>query len=152
MRRWFEHFNYYVILGRFNNYRDQLKENWGEYKNIHLLTDVKNISEYMKYCDVAITAGGVTIYELCACGIPSIMYTLADNQLGIARSVSESGVIPWVGDVREDMQGCISRALDYIEQYDTNVDDLQHISQKMQDIVDGKGGKYLVDYLLDRMI
>lgn len=53
--------------------KEILKEWWKDYPNIHLLTDVSDMAEYMKDCDIAITAGGVTTYELCACGIPSIM-------------------------------------------------------------------------------
>ena len=145
---WFESFDYYVILGRFNKNRCRLINDWKQFKNVHLLIDINNIVDYMKSCDIAITAGGVTTYELCACGTPSIMYTLADNQMDIARSVSELGLIPWVGDIRQDMSGCIKRILKYIEEFDKNTDSLQRISQKMQDIVDGRGRVHIVNWLL----
>lgn len=151
-QNWFNRFDYYVILGRFNKNRSRLMREWKKFKNIHFLVDIKNIVDYMKGCDIAITAGGVTTYELCACGTPSIMYTLADNQLNIARSVSELRLIPWVGDIRRDMSGCIRKILNYIEQYDKDVDFLIQISKKMQSIVDGKGRKRLVDCLLDELI
>lgn len=148
-RSWFEKFNYYVILGRFNKNKDTLLEHWKRYKNIHFLVNISNMSDYMKACDIAITAGGVTTYELCASGIPSIMYTLADNQLDIARSVSELGLIPWAGDVRQDMQGCIKMTLNYVEQLDKNVNFLHLISKQMQKLVDGNGRERLVDFLLE---
>lgn len=150
--RWFEKFDFYVILGRFNKNKDRLIERWEQYKNIHILVDVRNMADYMRDCDIAITACGATIYELCACGIPSIMYTLADNQLDIARSLSKLGVIPWVGDIRQDMQGCIRKILYYIEKFDQNIDSLIQISKKMQSIVDGKGRQRVVDCLLDEQV
>lgn len=151
-RSWFDNFDYYVIMGRFNQNRCRLLNDWKKFKNIYLLVDINNIADYMKSCDIAITAGGVTTYELCACGTPSIVYTLADNQLDIARSVSELGLIPWGGDIRQDMSGCIRKILNYVEYFDKNVDSLQQISQKMQAAVDGKGRKHLVDRLLDEFI
>lgn len=146
---WFEKFDYYVIIGNFNQNKIKLIEQWKQYKNMHLLVDISNIADYMKKCDIAITAGGITTYELCACGIPSIMYTLADNQLNIAKSVSDQKIIPWVGDVRHDMKGCIQRILHFIENFNGDINYLQQVSQKMKNIVDGRGCERLVDNILE---
>lgn len=45
---------------------------------INLLSDVKQVSEYMKNADLAITSQGRTVYELASLGIPSIV--LAQNE------------------------------------------------------------------------
>ena len=50
------------------------------------------MSEVMKYCDIAITAGGSTMYELCACGVPMITYAFADNQLPGVEGFEKLGV------------------------------------------------------------
>ncbi len=47
-------------------------------KNIRIIKDVKNISEYMKNADIAFTSQGRTIYELAVLGVPSIV--LAQNE------------------------------------------------------------------------
>ena len=54
----------------------------------------------MKKVDVAISAGGTTLYELCACGTPTISYSFADNQLNNVKQFDEDGIIPYAGDVR----------------------------------------------------
>ena len=72
-------------------------------KNIKVLKNVKNISEYMKNADIAFTSQGRTIYELAVLGVPSIvlaqnereqLHTFAqmDNgflNLGLGKDVSE---------------------------------------------------------------
>lgn len=72
-------------------------------KNIKVLKNVKNISEYMKNADIAFTSQGRTIYELAVFGVPSIvlaqnereqLHTFAqmDNgflNLGLGKDVSE---------------------------------------------------------------
>lgn len=148
---WFETLKFKVIIGTFNKNREVLLEQWKYIHNVHLLTNVSNMAEYMKDCDVAIAAGGVTTYELCACGIPSIMYTLADNQLEIARAVSADGLMPWVGDVRNDLDMCIDRILEYLISYQNNYEKRKAISKKMQSCIDGMGCQRLTKVLLERI-
>jgi len=142
---WFQKMDYYIVLGRFHPHIKYLEEKWSLYGNVHLLTNVSNMSEYMKSCDIAITAGGVTTYELCACGIPSVMYTLADNQLQIARTVSEKQLIPWVGDVRENIEDCMNNMILCIGDLLAGNEKRGRTSRRMQEIVDGKGCERLVD-------
>lgn len=146
---WFFDLEYYVILGRFNISKSQLEEKWKDCSNIHLLSNVNNMVDYMRLCDIAITAGGVTTYEICACGIPAIMYTLADNQLQIAKSVSKRKLIPWVGDVRTDMNMCMQRLVLCLDKLLKDVNLRRQISCRMQSLVDRNGCKKLVELLLN---
>ena len=145
---WFEEFEYYVIVGRFNEHIEELQESYKNDGNVHLLQNISNISDYMKECDIAITAGGVTTYELCASGIPSVMYTIADNQLEVAQTFSENGIIPWVGDVREDMNQCMVRIMQKITALKSDVCLREEISKKMQQMVDGNGSKRIIERYL----
>lgn len=144
---WFEQLEYEVIIGGFNMHTCMLEAKWEQYENVHLLKNVSNISEYMKSCDIAVTAGGVTTYELCACGIPSIMYALADNQLQIAQTVSRRGLISWVGDIRYELENCMKNIVLYLEELMSDVRQRKDISERMQKLVDGSGCKRLVDEL-----
>lgn len=62
----------------------------------------------MQKCDIAISAAGSTLYELCATGIPAITYTLADNQLIAAEQFDKQGIMLSAGDCRDD-EGFIVR-------------------------------------------
>ncbi|MCI8455424.1 MAG: UDP-2,4-diacetamido-2,4,6-trideoxy-beta-L-altropyranose hydrolase [Lachnospiraceae bacterium] len=145
---WFENYDYYVIIGKYNKNQDTLKLQWGDKRNVHLICNCTNLADYMKTCDIAITAGGVTTYELCACGIPSIMYTLADNQLDIAKTVSDRNLIPWTGDVRTDRDSCMEAILRYIELFSHNYSLREKICKDMQRAVDGNGVERLAAILL----
>lgn len=140
---------YYCVLGRFNKNVDKINKKFSGWKNVYLCQNIKNIDFYMKECDIAITAGGSTIYELCACGIPSIMYTFADNQLGNASAFSSKGIIPWVGDVREEIDVCLDKILYEIRRLE-DPDRWEQQSRTMQSIVDGNGAlriaREIVDY------
>jgi UDP-2,4-diacetamido-2,4,6-trideoxy-beta-L-altropyranose hydrolase len=142
---WFANVDIYVIIGRFNPNKNKLIQHWSAIKNIHFLCGIHNMSAYMKECDLAITAGGVTTYELCACGLPSIMYTLADNQIPIAKKVSDMGLIPYAGDVRNNMKQCVRSVIEYITDFYNDVSLRIKHSAYMQNVVDGKGCERLVD-------
>lgn len=149
MKKWFLDTDFYFVLGRFNRNVDMLKRLYGGYSNIHFLINIPDMDKYMKMCDIAITAGGSTTYELCACGLPSIMYTLADNQIEMAKTVSEQKLIPWVGDVRENLNECLKGVNFYIESYRSDYELRCRISEKMQEVCDGQGCKRIVEIIKD---
>lgn len=143
----FSHIEFYCVLGKFNRNVDELNKCFEDVLNIHFFNNISNISDYMKECDIAITAGGTTCYELCACGLPSIMYTLADNQFGVADSFSQKGIIPWVGDIRQNMRKCIDNIIEEINVlYDEKC--WEQRSRAMQELIDGQGAKRLAARIL----
>ena len=144
--REFNKYNYYCIIGKFNRNIHQLKDKYKKYKNVHLLNGISNISKYMMDCDIAVTAGGSTCYELCACGIPAVMYTLADNQIGIAKTFSEKKIISWMGDIRVDAKKCIENMEVEINQLNDKLN-WEKRSKLMQTLVDGKGAYRIAECL-----
>lgn len=54
----------------------------------------------MTECDLAVSASGVTLYELCAMKLPTICYSFADNQLAAAESFAAAGLMESAGDIR----------------------------------------------------
>lgn len=143
----FADLHYYCVVGRFNTNKDELIEKYDSYKNVHLLFDIPNISDYMKECDVCITAGGTTVYELCACGIPSILYTLADNQLKCAKKVSNIGLMHWCGDVRYDIYLCLENIVNELQKFNS-AEYCERISHRMQQYVDGMGAKRIAEEIM----
>lgn len=133
-------YNLFCILGRFNANIDNLNFKYKKFKNIHLLSSVDNMSYYMEKCDIAITAGGTTCYELCAMGLPSIVYTLANNQLKVANTFSQKELIYYAGDIRENMKETLFRINNEIIKLNEK-DYWYSKSRKMQELVDGAGAQ-----------
>lgn len=144
---WFEKVEFYVILGRFHQHESKIQEQWSSYSNIFLYKNVSTISQYMIMCDVAVTAGGSTVYELCACGLPAIIYTLADNQFEIAREFNAMGLIPWCGDIRRDADDCIKNIICQIENFLRHEKVCKEKSKIMKRLVDGLGAERIAKLL-----
>ncbi len=68
-------------------------------ERLQVQRDVKDMVPLMRQCDLAISAGGTTLYELCAAGVPRIAYILADNQRDIVEAMARQGQVVNLGTV-----------------------------------------------------
>lgn len=131
-----------AICGVYNEDYGKLVEKYSDNENITLLKAVENIHVYMRNADIAISAGGTTLYELCACGTPTICYSLADNQLDNVKSFEVDGIMKYVGDVRYD--NVALKIVEEIEELLNNEKKRMLIREKMFMVIDGKGTERIV--------
>ena len=84
----------HVVLGNGfdENVKKQVYNLSKQYKNIYPYENA-NMSEIMKICDIAISACGSTIYELCAMHVPAIGVVIADNQRNVAELMKKERMI-----------------------------------------------------------
>ncbi len=136
----------YAICGRYNENYDGLVEMYADDNRIHVLQSVDNLKAYMERVDMAISAAGSTLYELCAVGTPTISYTFADNQIRNAVQFQEDGIIPYAGDVRKE--DVIENILYYLSDFARHSAKRKKVSTCMQRLVDGKGAARIANALL----
>lgn len=90
---------FHVVLGRLNTDKEVLL-NYEKLGNVILHENVTDMASLMSECDFAVSAAGTTLYELCALGVPSVSYTLADNQMVSAKAFDTVGAVSYAGDIR----------------------------------------------------
>lgn len=123
---------------------DSIKE--FEYE-ICLVFNTKKISKLMLRSDLAISAGGGTLYELAVTGTPAIVLLQADNQIPVAESMEEEGTIMNMGFGNRLK---IDRLADSIEELINNSDKRSEMSKRGKELMDGLGAKRCVDVILNR--
>lgn len=133
-----------VVCGKYYMNYGQLCGKYINEKNVIIHKAINNLEEYMKQADVAITAGGTTLYELCAIGTPSISISFTDNQLDNVAQFAEDQIIDYAGDVRKD--NIFEKVNYYIATFTKEKRCRQ--SQKMQVLVDGVGAQRIVEEFL----
>ena len=138
----------HIVVGRLFDNVDTLETLSQKYPQIHLHQNVKDMATFMKQCDFAISAAGTTLYELCALGIPTISFTMADNQIIMAETFHETGAIPYMGDLRKSSSIC-NKIYHHLANMITHPYLLQNQQQKMQYIVDGNGSIKIAEALIN---
>lgn len=92
---------FHIVCGRFNSDIVELEQIACRWENIKIYPFVECIELLMQKVDIAISAGGSTLYELCACGTPTITYCMADNQMRNVEKFAQLGLMEYGGDVRK---------------------------------------------------
>ena len=118
-------------------------------QNIILHINERNMSKLMRECDVAVSAAGSTLYELCACGTPSVTYVLADNQIDAAEMFGALGIMINAGDCRkhDDISSVIIESLRGM-----NESVRAGMSARMQRLVDGNGAMRIADVIIREVV
>lgn len=143
---------FHVIIGGFYDIslKKQLVQLQHKFPNIHLYEHVKNMAEVMSECDIAISAGGSTLLELCACGVPTVCFTYANNQVDGAKFYDKQEIILYAGDVREEYDGVervIGRLIEKVRKLMIGSQTRKMLSCKMQKLVDGQGADRIANVL-----
>lgn len=139
----------HVVIGAFNPDKNHLEQLQEENSRLQIYQNVKNMAKLMEQCDIAITAGGITLYELCACNLPSITYAFADNQLASIKEFQKQGIMESIGDIRIQTAGAWQNSLIAILTDMCKKDKKRKkIAAKMKNMIDGDGAKRIVEQIL----
>ena len=141
-------YSFDIVVGMMNPDGDIINNKTAGIDNIVIRKNVKKMHELMISCDVAISASGSTLYELCATQTPTITYILADNQIPAAEEFNKRGLIKNCGDIR--VKGKKIMAKEVIEEaikLAENFELRKKIADKMSVLVDGKGASRIIDVI-----
>ncbi len=143
-----KHLRFHFIIGLMNKDRDAIRCLAADSPLIILHEHVTAMSSFMQQSDLAISAAGSTLYELCATQTPAITYVLADNQIPGAEGFVRHSILQSAGDVRELGTDVLARRLiqaaaALAEDYEQRI----FISRKMQTVVDGRGTERILKEL-----
>lgn len=136
-----------IVIGRLNTDGEALAELAEHFPFIVLHENVSDMAVLMKCCDLAVSAAGTTLYELCAVGVPAISFTMADNQLTAAESFDESGIIPCAGDIRTSPKQVLTAVSDFIAIMKEHPDKRKSAHDSMTGFIDGKGALRIAEEL-----
>lgn len=137
-------YDYHIITSKSNSRYNTLLSMAAANPHIHIHTDVSDMASLMASCDLAVSAGGTTLCELCAVGIPAVSYLMAENQRTAVETFSQAGLIPFAG------VNCsaISNILHFLTQMSENENARKKSSQSMRAFLDGRGAVRIAEALL----
>ena len=145
-----EKYTFHFVIGAFEPNKKEINELAFRYPWIKPHENITKMSLLMQSCDLAVSAAGSTLYELCACGLPTITYILADNQKEGAHSFEDNGLMINAGDVRFDSD-FDEKLFQKIVFLVSNKKFCTKVSERQQKLIDGQGASRIVDNIISFM-
>jgi len=112
--------------------------------NVTLHESLPTLSLLIASADLAIGAGGATSLERCCLGVPSIIVTLAANQLPGAAELHRRGLVEWLGDESEVSVEAITSAVGAA----LNKGCDEAMSGRCLELLDGRGAERVAGWLM----
>lgn len=134
-----------VVVGMACSKREIIEKICHDAPRARYFCQVANIAELMADVDLAIGAGGVTTWERCCLGVPSIVLSVAVNQVAVTQTASSLGVLRYLGKAEEVSEDQLIAAVTAL------IDDsptLNNMSIKAKQLVNGMGCEKVAKYLL----
>ena len=125
-----------VVVGGENPNRHEMQAWCEKRSNSNYHFQISNMAELMARADLALGAGGSTTWERCAMGLPSLIISIADNQVAIADAVDREGAAIYLGSAN------VVSVEHIVEKLRKLMDDtalLSDMSERAYDLSDGKG-------------
>ncbi|HHW36021.1 MAG TPA: UDP-2,4-diacetamido-2,4,6-trideoxy-beta-L-altropyranose hydrolase [Bacillales bacterium] len=85
-------FAIHVVVGSSNSNRELIESRCKE-RHYHFYVQINYLAELMRKADLALGAGGVTMWERCYLGLPSVVTVVANNQRESTEAAAEAGAV-----------------------------------------------------------
>ena len=142
-----DEFHFKLLVGNLNRDKEKILSLAKELPQVEIISQVKEMKQLLDSCDLALSAAGSTLYELCALGIPTVTYVFADNQLKGAECFSKKGIMLYCGDAR--LHGNISKSLlKAIWELAKDETKREKMAMEMRRVVDGRGADRLAKAII----
>lgn len=141
-------FTFRLVTGRFHPNFRELQELEKKHDNIKIHHDVKDMAGLMARCQIALTAGGATIYELAALGVPFICFSYAENQEALVEYIGEKEIAGSAGAWHKEPEQTLERIGILFEKLAGNPEKREYYRVREMEMVDGEGAGRLARELL----
>lgn len=142
-----ELYTFQVIVGQMNQNKEKLKELAEKNQRIRLHYDVDNMGELMRSCEYAVSAGGTTLYELCACQVPTVCFSFAENQKQFVEKMEQKEIMLCAGDARNNVDATAEKIGTGLIKLIKHPERVIKMKEKMAYLVDTKGAVRVAEFL-----
>jgi UDP-2,4-diacetamido-2,4,6-trideoxy-beta-L-altropyranose hydrolase len=135
-----------VVIGKgFQNIKE-IESAADKRTNLIYFPDAEGMKKIMLESDIAISAGGQTLYELARVGVPTIAIAVADNQMNNVKGWHRAGFIRYAGWWEDEVVlENIKNSLKLLEDKSLR----ERMTKIGRTLVDGKGARRVVQKVFD---
>lgn len=137
-----------VVIGKFYQKPEELYRLAEEYGQIEISHDIPDIWNIMGKSDVAVSAGGTTLAELCACGLPTVCFTIAENQLPNTAAYATAGIMLLAGNVLTERSRVIENVVSDVRMLAADFDTRKKLAKAAKAAIDGRGAFRIAEEII----
>jgi UDP-2,4-diacetamido-2,4,6-trideoxy-beta-L-altropyranose hydrolase len=134
-----------VVVGAFNPHRKVIEQIASNLPDCTCHFNVEGMAALMAGADLAVVAGGTTVWERCMLGLPSLVATVAENQERTVSDMAESGCLLFLGRSETVSVDSLYHALEIALQSPWL---LISFARKTQSLVDGTGARRVAQEIM----
>lgn len=134
---------YHVVSGAFNTHLKELQQIEKNYSNVKVCSNVKRMSDIMLQCDVALTAGGSTVLELSALGIPFLCFSFVDNQEPGVQEMVRKGLTAYGGNYLTEKEEMIKKLIGNLKLLGQDSALRNRYARRVRECIDGNGAMHI---------
>lgn len=138
-----------VIASPTNPHQAEIKKRAGQIPGVTFESQVPDMASLMNEADIFLGAGGVTTWERCCLGVPTLTVAIAQNQVKGARLLAEAGGAIFLGEKdavnAEKISAAVASLLDQPQVRES-------LSVTGRKLVDGQGAERVANALLEAPI
>ncbi len=137
-----------VAVGELCPDKDFLRDFYADNDRVQIYINARNMAQLFMDADYVVSAGGTTLYEICATGVAASSFAIADNQLENAKDFADKGYISYAGDFRAEPQLTFENIQLQIEEA-ASPEYRSRKAEQLQQLVDGKGASRIAQILIN---
>lgn len=141
--------HYHVVCGPFSENKKELYGFAERNPAFIIHENVTHMSELMNKCDVAVSAAGSTMYELCSMQLPTICFYFAENQRQMAECFGNTTEIINAGNITADREAVIDRICEGLHLLEQDAELRKCIRRQMAELTDGGGAMRIATELTE---
>lgn len=143
-----ENISFHIVTGRFNPHLETLREAERSLQGVHIYHDVSDMAGLMEKCDIAVTAGGTTIYELAAIGVPFLCFSYAKNQEALTEYIGTKNIAGFAGAYHKNEAETLQGLKKMFDRFCAEETLRKESSLREQEMIDGRGAYRLAEKLI----
>lgn len=137
-----------VLLGQSAPHFAAVQTKAARLSGVTFAHDIDDMIPLYEKCSLSIGAGGVSLLERLCCGVPSIVITLADNQIPNARAAHAAQAVEYLGRLGEVAAESVRKA---VASYAADSSRRAALRQRGLSLVDGRGAERAAEVLRKRI-
>ena len=141
---------YLVVSGAYNVHQPELRAIESAHANVRICCNVSNMSGLMQESDIAVSAGGSTMYELSAVGVPVICFSFVDNQERIVKGFADKKLACFGGDYLRQGEAMLDQVVSHMGSLAEDFALRRSLSERLRKVVDGRGAMRIAERLCAR--